>query len=239
MYGKSIYGESLYGNPLNIDIDIDDSEDTYYTDIERYMPEYITEFDEMNAIYESQGYELGILWHYISEAENQCYIDTTTWGITRWEEVYGVASNESLSISERRKVVKSLIGAGAVTTADLIEKLAYQITGTNASVKEEAAKYNFTVFFYGTYGIPKNVLQFAKMIEKIIPAHLTYTLEYRYTTWEEMGKKAWGESAAYTWEGIRMNRIIPFTSWGDVADSSWKSIRQYSWKSIKKIEEVQ
>ena len=237
MYGKNIYGKSLYGNPLNISPDYDDdSGGDEYTDLERYMPGYVTDIDEMHAIYQSEGYEAGAMHQGVTTSENQCYIDSTTWGIIRWENVYGIVLNDALQMSDRRSIVKQLIGAGATTTAQAIEDLAYQVTGTNASVKEETAKYSFTVFFYGTFGIPKNVLQFSKLLEKIIPAHLKYSLEYRYMTWAEMLEKTWSEANAYTWEGLRMNRIIPFTSWNDIDGKTWKSIRSYSWKTINNEE---
>lgn len=242
MYGKKTYGESLYGTRLDIssDIDIDDSGGTYYTDIERYMPEYITEYDEMHAIYETDGYELGSLWHYIDATEDQFYLSTATWGISKWEDVYGIAQNDSIAISDRRNVVRSLINAGVTTTSKVIEDLAYQITGTHASVKEEAAKHSFTVFFYGSFGIPKNIAQFARLLEKVIPAHLAYALEYRYTTWKEMLAKTWSETKPYTWEGVRLSRVIPFVSWTDISanDKTWKQIRSYSWKTIKEVKEA-
>ena len=93
MYGNIQYGRNQYAQERagsNIP-------EEYFVDLTQYAPPFLAEIRELAEIYRTQGYEVGQLQHELEELIDQCYIVTATWGLSRWEQMFGVATNMSLT----------------------------------------------------------------------------------------------------------------------------------------------
>jgi len=199
MYGKNQYGLIQYAQERNSD----EEQKDYYVDLARYAPPFLAEIRELKAIYEAEGYAVGLLEHELSDLLNQCFISTSTWGLTRWEEVYGLVTNMALSYEQRREILVAKLRGQGTTTAQMIQETAETFSGGEIQVIEDNPNYHFIVRFIGIKGIPRNMNAFVSMLEDIKPAHLSYSFEYRYTTWGELINRSWASVSGFTWDSIR------------------------------------
>lgn len=199
MYGINKYGLIQYAQEKTTD----EEQKDYYVDLARYAPPFLAGVRELKAIYETEGYEVGLLEHELSDLLDQCFISTATWGLTRWEQVYGLVTNMALSYEQRREILVAKLRGQGTTTAQMIQETAETFSGGEIQVIEDNPNYHFIVRFIGIKGIPRNMNAFVSMLEDIKPAHLSYSFEYRYTTWEELINRSWVSVSGFTWDSIR------------------------------------
>ena len=83
----------------------------------------------MEEIYRTQGYEVGQLQHNLEDLIDQCYIVTATWGLSRWEQMLGVATNMSLTYEQRREILMAKLRGQGTTTRKMIEDTAAAFSG--------------------------------------------------------------------------------------------------------------
>ena len=120
MYGNIQYGRNQYAQERagsNIP-------EEYFVDLAQYAPPFLAEIRELAEIYRTQGYEVGQLQHELEELIDQCYIVTATWGLSRWEQMLGVATNMSLTYEQRREILMAKFRGQGTTTRKMIEDTA-------------------------------------------------------------------------------------------------------------------
>ena len=236
MYGKNKYGLLQYAR----DSTPDSTQTEYYIDLKQYVPPFVYEKVEMDAIYTAQGYEVGLARYNLEDLVAQCFVSSATWGLLRWEEVFGVATNMSLSYEQRRDIITAKIRGQGTTTVEMIKGVAEAFSGGEVEVIEDNSNYHFIVRFIGIYGIPRNMQAFISMLEEIKPAHLWYTFDYKYVKWNDLKPKTWNDLRPYTWNGLRINEITPFVSWVGLNEEehTWNSLAAYGWNKVKEIEEA-
>lgn len=181
-YGSSQYGLNTYGF---IEYLSEEELEKYFVDLYKYVPNFIQEIPETNAIYKVEGLELGILAYQMEDVKKQLRIDTATWGLALWEEKYGIETNLSLSYEERREIVKARKRGRGTATVSRIKNAAESFSGGEVQVIEHNTEYYFEIKFVGVKGIPKNMDSFIDMINLIKPAHLSYVFTYTYLTWDQ------------------------------------------------------
>jgi len=199
-YSLALFGEQTYGE------DRDDGEEALHTEIDlmKYLPPYYYEIVEMLAIQSKLGGELGEQAEAIETAFNQYFVDSATWGLTRWENVLGLKSDSSLPDARRREsILAKLRGAGTTTKVKIIQT-AIAFSGGEVNVIEYPAESRFEVVFVGTKGIPPNMAGFIQMLEDIKPAHLAFALKYTYTVWNQIGTMTWNQARSKTWSELRV-----------------------------------
>lgn len=174
-----------------------------FHDISKYVPGYLAKTAQFKALHQAEGYELGLTFENLRDSARQLFLDTATWGLERWEKMYGVDTNLSLTNEQRREIIAAKIRGQGTTTKQMIEDTAASFSGGEVEVEEDNANYHFIVKFVGIKGIPKNMQAFESMLEDIKPAHLYYTFAYTYTLWRELQNKTWGRISDKTWEQIR------------------------------------
>lgn len=243
LYAESQYGEYLYGNSA-VDIGAKDDtneEGTYYTDLTHYVPNFILNMEEFEESLQAAGYEVGQLQNFSEDLENQLYISTATWGIQKWEKIYGISGGKDLPTEKRRAAVFTRVHGAKTFTPLLAESVAKNYTGVDTSVLEDTANYTFTVFFIGCYGMPSGIREFREWLERMKPAHLKALIKYRYVTWKELQKYKWKDLRKYTWGSVRVWQQGMTVTWHGLRNAgyTWKSIRRKAtWGAIKNIEEA-
>lgn len=115
----------------------------------------------------------------------QLNIDTATWGLELWEKYLGLEIDVSKSREFRRERIKAKIRGTGTVTKQMIENVAKSYSNGEVNVIEDTAGYSFNVKFVGTKGIPENMADLKLTIEEIKPAHLAFTFEYTWMTWDE------------------------------------------------------
>ncbi len=202
MYGPNKYGTAIYGTGGE-----GVSTEDYYVDLTRLVPEFVAEKREMQELYTAQGYEVGYLQHALEDVVQQCYISTATWGLERWEKIFDIKTNYTLTYEQRREILAAKLRGQGTTTLQMIVDTAQAFSGGDVEVLEDAANHRFVVRFVGVKGIPRNMQGFINMLEEIKPAHLVYAFEYCYTIWDEVTAKIWETVNNITWDDMRVLTI--------------------------------
>ncbi len=238
MLGERLYGEVLYGEDRQ-------DERVYtlperYTDLEKYVPPFVVDIGEMDAIYRAQGYEVGRAHALMDSLFEQSIPHLAWWDLEHWEAMLDIPPGESVSDETRRALIMERLAGAETMTAARIVQLALRITGEEVVVQETPAEYRFTVMFIGAYGIPNHIKLLKRIIEELKPAHLQCDYTYRYVIWDELADRTWTELEAYTWDGLRISTVIPFVSWESLADAmpSWRSLKLESWNTTTKLKEA-
>ena len=83
-YGLNKYGQSEYAESIPSEEELIDN--NYFVDLTKYVPDYVVELQEMEALYYVEGLELGLLKWEIEDVLKQFNIDTATWGLRLYED---------------------------------------------------------------------------------------------------------------------------------------------------------
>jgi uncharacterized protein YmfQ (DUF2313 family) len=133
------------------------------------------------------------------ETIDQCFVDTATSLLNRYEKIYGLKVDVSKSDEFRRERIKAKIRGIGTTTKQMIIDTAAAYSNGEVEVIENAAGNSFIIKFVGTKGIPANMGDLVLTIDEIKPAHLSYTFEYTYRRWIDISSRLWGDVADKTW----------------------------------------
>lgn len=135
----------------------------------------------------------------LSETIDQCFVNTATSLLSRYEKIFGIQVDVSKSNEFRRERIRAKIRGAGTATKQMIKDTAAAYSGGEVDVIEYPEMSSFTIKFVGTLGIPANMADLIMTIEEIKPAHLSYTFEYTYRRWGEVSDKLWGDVVNKTW----------------------------------------
>lgn len=181
--------------------------DNNFIDLSSFVPDFISEIEEIKAVYTVEGEELGLLEKEIKDILNQFRVDTATWGLIIWEKIYGIETDLSLSYEERREILKAKIRGRGTTTIKMIKNTAEAFSGGEVEIIEHNTDSYFVVKFVGTKGIPNNMIAFCNMLNEIKPAHLNYEFEYTYNIVSAVKPFTVTEIKKYTVEELLTSKL--------------------------------
>lgn len=104
----------------------------------------------------------------------QIFPQTATWGLRYWEDEYGIITDESKSIQQRRQNLMNVLYSNKPITPYRIKQIVYSITGLDSDVEENTAPNTITISIYGY--VP-NITELITVFNKKIPAHINYIVE--------------------------------------------------------------
>lgn len=177
----------------------------------RHMPKYyrdIVEIEELQNAIDLQLDELDII---SNEILKQFFIYTATWSLPIWERIFGLTVGDTMSnIKERRENIISKLRSYGTTTKEMMARVAKAFTNGEIEVIEDNPNYSFTIKFTSIVGIPQNLDNFKNTINIIKPAHLNYSIEFRYNTHGQLNKHklTHGGLKKYTHKQIFDTRIF-------------------------------
>lgn len=136
------------------------------------------------------------------EAINQCFVNTATTLLSRYEKIHGLQVDVSKSDEFRRERIRAKIRGTGTVTKQMIIDVARSYSNGEVEVTEDSGNYSFKIKFTGTRGIPANMGDLALTIEEIKPAHLSFTFEYTFMTWDEFDayNNTWDE-----WDAMNLS----------------------------------
>ncbi len=149
----------------------------------RHMPKYYRGILEVTLLQEIIEKELDTVDLISKDVLNQFFIYTATWSLPIWERIFGLSVGDKTSnIEERRENLISKLRSYGTTTKEMIARVAKTFTNGEIEVIEDNPNYSFKIFFTSIVGIPKNIENFKAVIEVIKPAHLNFSIDFRYNT---------------------------------------------------------
>jgi uncharacterized protein YmfQ (DUF2313 family) len=139
----------------------------------------------------------------MGETMDECFINTASKLLSRYEKIYGINVDVSKSDEFRRERIRAKIRGIGTVTKQMIVDTAKSYSNGDVEIIEDPANYSFKVKFVGTLGTPANMDGLTMTIEEIKPAHLSYTFEYVYRTHGQLHAYTHDQLHAYTHQQIR------------------------------------
>jgi len=139
----------------------------------------------------------------LNETINQCFVNTATALLSRYEKIYGLQVDVSKSHEFRRERIRAKIRGVGTVTKEMLKAVARSYSNGEVDVIEDPASYRFIIKFVGQLGIPANMADLILTIEEIKPAHLAYTFEYTYRTYGELTAYTHATLSIYTHQELR------------------------------------
>lgn len=169
----------------------------------KLLPDYYDKNVTMQTLQSILSAVSGKLEESLSRTISECFVETASGLLSRYEQLFGLEVDISKSDTFRRERIMAKISGAGTTTKSMIIDVASRYSNGAVEVLEDNANSRFTIKFIGTLGIPGNMVDLKLTIEEIKPAHLAVTYEYVYNTWADVSRLTWAQEAEYTWEGIR------------------------------------
>lgn len=199
-YGIKQYGVLPFGATAS---DTDVPVDPNIPDLMAYLPEYYSEIRDMRSIQDANAQEIGLIRYDMENVLAQFFVDSATWGLEIWERERGLITDPSKSYAWRREIITAKNRGAGTTTKTLLKNAAASFSGGEVDIIEYPAEYRFVVQFIGVLGIPPNMAGFQEMLDRIKPAHLSYSFKYTYTWWDSLKSLTWAQAGANTWNGLK------------------------------------
>jgi uncharacterized protein YmfQ (DUF2313 family) len=168
-------------------------------DLMTLLPPIYNENTTMKQLQSILSNDIDILANSFNEIIDECFINTATSLLSRYEKIYGLTVDVSKSDLYRRERITAKIRGTSTTTKQMIIDTATAYSNGEVEVIEDPVNYRFIVKFIGTKGIPGNMADLTLTINEIKPAHLSFTFEYTYKTWGEVSSYKWSDVTMKTW----------------------------------------
>ena len=173
-----------------------------------YLPGFLQKPREIKVLCDTQQVEFDTLEACIVDVFNQRFIDKATWGLALWEKTYGVETDESKPLDQRRSVVKAKMRGSGVVTKDMIKNIAAAFLNGQVEVAENFEAVSIDITFTDYAGVPPNRDDLTKTLRELIPAHLGINYILEYLTWDAMDalNLTWDELDALnlTWDELEV-----------------------------------
>lgn len=142
----------------------------------RYLPRFLAGDMSFKDVQDKLSAEHERYRLFLPEITKQFFIETATWGMPSWEDVYQTSPPYDASIDLRRTLVKAKMLGRRSATKHRVELLVNTFTkGGDAYVEEDVAPGCFQLHF------PSVILwqeQMEEALEAAVPAHLMYDLHF-------------------------------------------------------------
>ncbi|WP_334075230.1 MULTISPECIES: YmfQ family protein [Paenibacillus] len=151
-----------------------------------FLPGYYENSRVMSSDINAKGAELDELYRALNETLDQFFVRTATWGLDRWEQELGLATDREKPLEQRRALVESKLRGAGQFSGRLVKNVAEAYDGGTVDVTFAPSEWSFTIKFIDTIGIPPNLDDLRAMIEEIKPAHLAVEYEFSYLVIKEL-----------------------------------------------------
>ena len=98
------------------------------------------------------------------------------WGLSLWEQAYGITPGAGESVAQRRVAVCTKIRADGFPTPEKIAQIASDFTGLSCWTVEHFGAYEFEIWISGCTSTDETAL--CAVINPVKPAHLAYAIKY-------------------------------------------------------------
>lgn len=124
-------------------------------------------------MFEIYGREMGEAWEYFRELRLQTYPETATWGLTYWEQRYGLTAQPGDSIEERRSRVILKRDAYAPMNPEKVGRLLSDLLGVPVEVIEHPRTYNFEIV---VREYVSDLAPAVQLVKKVKPSHMSFVI---------------------------------------------------------------
>ena len=154
-----------------------------------FFPEFMLKNEDFDELLKVCQKELDRFFKYIENLRDQITISDASLYLNRYEKMFGISVNKSLSDEERIKRLLVKLNTRTNATVEAIETVISSLTGCNTKITEVYDQYAFTVEINNDRNKVINFEDVRATVETIKPAHLSYIL-YLVDNYETCSKVA-------------------------------------------------
>lgn len=172
-----------------------------------YLPQYMQDYMEMNAIMQAEQPEIDALWSSVEKAfADQYIVDATEYGVMRWESMMNISPKATDTLDERKfRILARLNQELPYTLVRLREVLTALCGADGFFIDLQAARYHIEIRL--AVGNHNNYGEVQKLLNKMIPANLTQYIRLMYNTNNTVGLYRHMDLAAFTHQSVR-NEVL-------------------------------
>lgn len=167
-----------------------------------YGPKMYEEYLESVVIISTEALEMELLHSRIVDVLKQFNIFSSTWGLSSYEYDLGIKTDLQKPFDDRKSTVISKLRGAGTTSTELIKNVVESYANASVEVKEQNNIYNVHIVFVGTLGIPPNMNDLERALREILPAHMTYTLEFKYNLYNNFTHLPYSALSVTTYEDL-------------------------------------
>ncbi len=179
--------------------------------LKAYVPPFVREDPVMAAFYDAVGPELEAAIDLGVSIPAQAWPHLATWGISRLERIFGVQTDDSMTLEGRRSALLARLRATGTSTLQNIVNIARSFAGGSVDITEDIANYKVTIEFTDDRGIPTYLDELKAAMREAVPAHLLIEYILLWTTWGDLaaGGVTFGalDAAGVTWGELKTYAI--------------------------------
>lgn len=148
-------------------------------DISKYLPEFVTKDNDLNAVLKTFSSEHSIERNELLDILNQFFISSATWGLDAWEKVFDIYSKPTDSYELRRAKIYTKLQAKQISTVEFLRQMCAKYFPKNSTVqiKEENEKNLFYLIANST-ALDNDYNALRDAIEIYKPAHLACIIQH-------------------------------------------------------------
>lgn len=143
--------------------------------LSRYLPTFLFRDTSFSDTLSTLSHEHEVQRLTLTDAAQQAFVKTATWGLDDWEEFVGLEHESADTLQTRRnKILRKLTGVDSVTVPFLTRLVNLYVADGQAAVIDYPDKYSIEMLYHGGQVIDYEKLRSA--ISTYIPAHIGYKL---------------------------------------------------------------
>lgn len=139
-----------------------------------YLPESYGSSEETVDLLSVMGWQTDRLYDRYLDFLNQLQVCTASWGLSFWEQIYGIPVDVSKPEQERREVLYSKMRAIGSVTPESIRSIAAAFSEGETVLKEHFGEYRFSLILERRIESGEIGEGLKKAMEEMKPAHLAW-----------------------------------------------------------------
>lgn len=145
-----------------------------------YLPQFIIENPDIKELLEAEQQELDLFENYVELIRDQVYIYTSSLYLSRYEKMFGLETNESLSFQERSARILAKLNSRSNSTVEAIKNVVSAISKSPTEIDEYFDRYTFMIDIIRDNDQIISIEDVKYAVNTIKPAHLDYRIQICY-----------------------------------------------------------
>lgn len=141
-----------------------------------FLPQFILDNPDVKELLEAEQNELDRFINYVEMMRNQTSISTASIYLERYEKMFGLNVNGSLTDQERVGKILAKLNTRTNSTVEAIKTVVSSITGCPTDIEEYYDQYTFMIDVLRDNDVIINIEDIKEAVEIIKPAHLAFAV---------------------------------------------------------------
>lgn len=180
---------------------------------------------EFQQAIEKEGVALG---YAVEDFFLQLSPHTATWGLSFYEEEYGIQPDEQKPLTLRRERLLAKMRGRGTTSKSLLKIVTSSFYNGEVEIREHSEENWFELIFISHDGIPERLDDLKEIISEIVPAHLGFEFTILFNTHAYLSQFPHEFLAGYTHDELRIKRLdSDWEQWVN-AHNTHENLEQYT-----------